>query len=191
MRHDLDTPDLTDEALLAAIAARDDDAFVELVKRHHASIQRFVSRLVSSTQACEDVIQETWLATLNSAGSFRGTSSVRVWLFGIARNKAARHYRRRSGEPARFEALDVLAVRAGWGQEPARAEASLELREVLTAMQSLPEPAREVLVLRDIEGLTNPEVAQVLDLSVAAVKSRIHRARLTLMACLRQEVCDG
>lgn len=177
--------DASDEALLEAVAAGDRDAFTTLAHRHHGGLRRYVSSRLA--EGVDDVMQEVLVAIFRSAPTYEGQSTPRAWFYGIARNCVHRHTRRRVGEPAHFETLElgVLAMRAGWG-EPPRAESALELARVREAIDRLPEQAREVLIMRDVEGMTNPEVADVLGLEIPAVKSRIHRARLALMGELQE-----
>jgi len=180
---------LADEAELIERTARGDRAaFAVLVQRWRDPLFRYL-RSVVPPQAAEDALQETFLAVFRGAGGWRG-GSARGWLFGIARRKAARQRRRRAGEPAHTEPLEVLGGAAGWGttRDPEELASALEDRARLqAALDGLSEEDREVIVLKDLEQLTNPELAELLDLSLAAVKSRLHRARLRLMAELTQE----
>jgi DNA-directed RNA polymerase specialized sigma24 family protein len=111
----------------------------------------------------------------------------------IARNAVRHLHRRRVGEPAHFESvevmtnMDALAVSAGWGCAADGATSDgVFAREVLTAAVAiLPADEREVLILRELDGLSGDETAHVLQVSLAAMKSRLHRARLHLTAVLR------
>jgi RNA polymerase sigma-70 factor (ECF subfamily) len=90
------------------------------------------------------------------------------------------------GEPASFEPLETLGVQAGWGDDGAALE-SLARRDLLRrALRRLRPDDREILVLRELEGLPGAEVAEMLELTLAAMKSRLHRARLRLAAALRE-----
>ena len=140
----------------------------------------------------EDIVQETFQAVFTQADRFEG-EDARAWIFGIGRRQALRVFRKRSGEPERFEPLDQLAVEAGWG-DPENAFNVLEDKRIVReALAVLPLEAREVLLLRDVEGFTTQETATIVDIPIPALKSRLHRARLSLMAQIRrdQEVCDG
>jgi len=174
-----------DLELIAASAQGDRAAFSVLVRRHRAAVWRLARALTASEQAAEDVLQETFLAVYRGASGFRGEGSARSWILGTARLKAARTWRRRAGEPAAPEPLDELGCAAGWG-DPELAVAALEDRDRLhAALWRLAPADREVLVLRDLEQLSGPEVARATGLSEGAVKSRLHRARLRLLAQLR------
>lgn len=138
---------------------------------------------------------------LRAPSSFRGPGSARPWLFGIARRQAARTWRRRVGEPRELLPLGLpdageghgadlleLGLRAGWGEaEDPEALLSLHEREaqLRRAMDALGAADREVIVLRDLEGLSGPEVAALLGIGLPALKTRLHRARLRLLAQLR------
>lgn len=186
-----------DAALLARSAAGDDDAFALLVGRHQASVHRFVRGLVPDADDAEDVLQEAFVAAWRGAAGYRGGGTVRSWLLSIARNAARHHARRRAGEPATVESLDALpfdampldtvAIDAGWGREPAGESPLADARELLDRALARLEPGdRLVLVLRELEGLSGEETAHVLGLTLPAMKSRLHRARLRLVAALRE-----
>jgi RNA polymerase sigma-70 factor, ECF subfamily len=180
-----------DGELIERTARGDRAAFASLVQRWRDPLFRYLRSIVPEESA-EDALQETFLAVFRGAGGFRGDGSARAWLFGIARRMAARQRRRRAGEPARTEPLEALGVAAGWGatRDPEELASALEDRTRLqAALDALSDEDREVIVLADLEQLTGPEVAELLDLSVSAVKSRLHRARLRLMAELSQEAC--
>lgn len=174
-------PDV-DDALIAAFANGDQQAFATFFYRHDASLKRYLSRMVASQASVDDICQDAWIAVLDSASGY-APGNARAWLFGIARRHAARFFRRRAGQPAHLEPLEALGAAAGWGSEHPLAEPE----DVRHALEKLDEDSREVLVLRDVEGFTNDEVAQMLGLSVPAVKSRVHRARLALLALLTAE----
>ena len=175
-----------DDRLLSAAAEGDQSAFEGLVNRHAASVHRFLCSLGASGDDAEDALQECFISAWGSAGTFRGTSSARPWLFAIARNALRRLDRKRVGEPKHLESIDELGERAGWGTGTdfsAQFEAVEELR---WALEHLPVEEREAIVARDIEGLTGAEAAEALQTSLAAMKSRLHRGRLRLMAILRE-----
>lgn len=163
--------------------------------RHQAAIYRFARSLVRTDAEAEDVLQETFLAVWravsgDTAARKDGEASVRSWLFAIARHAAYRRGRRHVGEPAQHESLAALGAAAGWGepQDPERLAAVLESRTALrAALGQLDSDDAAILWLRDVEELTGPEAAHALGLSLAAEKSRLHRARLHLRATLRRE----
>jgi RNA polymerase sigma-70 factor (ECF subfamily) len=185
-----------DVALLTRTGSGDREAFDRLVDRHQAAVFRFIRTLGPDPASSEDILQETFLAAWRGAGTFRAQSSVRTWLFTIARNTAARQYRRRAGEPVRRDlaTLDDLGAAAGWGADPdpeAMAMRQEERAAVARALEALDPEDRRVLVLRDLEELTGEEAADVLEVTLAALKSRLHRARLRFAAHLRRETSHG
>lgn len=170
------------------VASGDRAAFATLVAAHREAMWATLRFHTPSEAAAEDALQETFLAAWRGAASWTGEAPVRAWLRGIARAQAARTWRRRVGQPAVFGELDDnLGAAAGWASgDPERAAARAEQANCLRlALQRLPEEDREVLTLRDQEGLTGPEAAAALGLTLDALKSRLHRARLRLMALLR------
>lgn len=182
-----------DLKLLDRIGARDQSALAELLRRYAGPLLRFLSSLSSDPAAAEDALQETTLSVWKNAAAFRGESTPRAWLYTIARNAMSRQKRGRS-EPVDDVALERLGADAGWGdaQSGARIEKALDDRLSLeSAFASLPEEQREVLLLVDGEELSFHEAAETLGISLAAVKSRLHRARLRVMGSIDKEVADA
>ncbi len=179
----------SDADLLARTAAGDRQAFTTFVGRHQAAAFRYLRNLTRHDADAEDVLQETFLAVWRSAGSFAGTDSARGWLLTIARHAASRLRRRRVGEPDRFESIETIGLEAGWGEIPSP---DVELdrmsqRELIErALAALPDAERETVVLRDLESLPGEQVAELTGVSVAAMKSRLHRGRLRLAALLKE-----
>jgi RNA polymerase sigma-70 factor (ECF subfamily) len=188
------TEDLDDVTLIARVASGDRAAFSALVERHWAPMYRFASHSARDAAAAEDALQETFAAVWRSAGTFRGEAGARGWLYAIARRALGREVAARKDAPEPLEAIGELGEAAGWGDAAAGpcVLAALEDRDhVRKALAALAEPDREVIVLCDVEELTNDEAAAALDVGVAALKSRLHRARLRLLAELRKEGDDA
>ncbi len=178
--------------------AGDEAAGAVFLDRHRGAVWRLLRAACRSEQEAEEALQESFLAVFRAPGAFAGPGSARPWLLGVARRQAARTWRRRSGEPMHAEALDgreeaplvELGVAAGWGEvrDPeARVSAMEDHARLHRALDALSPADREVITLRDLEGLSGPEAAQVLDLPLASLKTRLHRARLRLLARLREE----
>jgi len=187
-------PDAQDESLIDLELARraadgDREAFAALVTRHQASVYR-LARHVAGSEAAEDVLQQAFLSAWQGVARFRGESSVRTWLLTITRNAALTRRVRVAREPIDPTSLDELGIRAGWGgPNPEQLAAAAEQRERLSAaLAALAPEEREILTLRDLEGLAGDEVAAMLGLSLAAMKSRLHRARMSLAAAVRGDV---
>lgn len=175
----------TEEDLLSRAQGGDRAALEALLRRHEAQIYRFGMRMCRDPEDARDVAQETLLSVAKGIGEFRGASSLGTWLYAIARSHCLKRRRRRKGEPADLASLDAdAALRDGLAdasRDPERVAGDRELeRAVDDAVGRLDDAHREVLVLRDAEGLTAPEVAEVLGISVDAVKSRLHRARVAV-----------
>ena len=184
-----------DEVLAAQAAAGDDHAFGQLVSRYEARIYRLACRLTSETDA-PDVLQETFLQVYRNLRTFRGDSRFSTWLYRIATNAALMNRRARARRPSVpldefLPQFDSRGVHAGTPEELQLASRADELLD----RQALAERAREVLarlpdmyrdpfVLRDLEDLSTAEVAELLGLGPAAVRQRVHRARLMLRGYL-------
>lgn len=183
-----DSHAVDDSELLRALAGGGRDAFVALVHQHGAAVHRLAVAMTGSRAAADDVSQEAFLAAWRFAPSFRG-GSARAWLLRITRNAVHRSRRRRVGEPSHQEPLDELAITAGWGDRAQSPdfERALESRELLgRALSSLQTSDQEILTLIELEGMTLAEGASMLELEIPALKSRLHRARLRLLAAVRE-----
>lgn len=177
--HTEEAPD--DAALVTLAAAGDRSAFDRLVERHGAALFRFASRHCSASPDAEDAFQEGLLAAWRGAATFRGDSGVRTWLFQIVLHACRRRSRRRAGEPAVHAGLeDAEALPSDDGGADSKLAARQTASLLARALAALPDESREVLLLRDVEGLSGDEAAGVLGLSLAAMKSRLHRGRLEL-----------
>src|SRR3954449_1351787 len=174
-----------DAPLLPALRAGDEEAFVTLVTRYHATLKRVARAYVSTDAVAEEVAQETWLAVIEGLDRFQQRSTLKTWLFHILANKAKTRGVRerrlvpfaslaRDDQPAvapdRFQ-RDGDAWPGHWAtpprpwEDPERRLASLEARERLrAAISALPEVQQAVLTLRDVEGLEATEVCELLDL---------------------------
>lgn len=172
-----DITEMSDEALLAACGTGDAPALGALFDRFHLAVYRFASRLAMTDDlARDDLVQATFLEVQRAAPSFRGTSSVKTWILGIAAN-IARHTlraeRRRRVHQAKFlERVDAAA-------EPL--DAQLERRKLLAriaeALSRLPRDQQIAFILCDLEQLPGVEVARVLDIPEGTLWRRLHTAR--------------
>lgn len=188
---------LPDTTLLSRIEAGDAEALTVFAKRHQRRLFGYLRALSRSDAQAEDALQETllavWRTSQEPGGRHRPDTPVIGWLLSIARHALYRGARRRAGEPAQTEGLEALAQAAGWGADtdPERVLRALQSRDcVQEALLELDELDREVITLRDLQGFSGEETAAALGLSLAATKSRLHRARLKLHARVL-EVCDA
>ncbi len=179
---------MPDAALLGAAAAGDAQAFTVFMRAHQAAVHRYLAALLGSGADAEDALQETFINAWRAAGTFAATGSARGWLYAIARNVVRHQMRRRVGEPEHIESIDALAARAGWGALPAdglESDASIARETLHAAMRHLPAEECEILTLRELDGFSGDETARLLDISLPAMKSRLHRARIHLAAAVR------
>jgi RNA polymerase sigma-70 factor (ECF subfamily) len=172
----------TDEELVRRSASRDRAAFDALVSRHGGALLRFAARTCGSEGDGADALQEALLAAWRGAGTFRGDAPARTWLFQILVHACRRTTRRRAGVPRAHLTLDEAAAVPSGEELEGRVAARQVGAAIERALGAMTADAREVLLLRDVEGLSGPETAAALDLELAAMKSRLHRARLELKA---------
>ena len=175
-----------DQGLLDAARGGDRTALDQLLTRHQGRVYRFGLKMCRDPEDAKDVLQDTLLAVARNVKDFRGASSVSTWLYTIARSFCIKRRRRSKFAPEQEESLDMGPDgEATQLADPARgADESLAGRQIERALEQaiadLDPMYREVLVLRDVEGLSAPEVAEVMGLTVEAVKSRLHRARVSV-----------
>lgn len=184
---------LTDEELLKIyVEAGRESAFEELVGRYADKVYRLALRMVRDPEKAEDVFQETFTALATKSQTFRGESKFSSWLYRITLNMG--HMQLRSmkkfqntvsiDEYVPYDENGTLMgkiMSKDWSKLPDAVIYSKEALSVINKIvNELPESHRIVFHLRDVEGMTNEETAGVLDISVAAVKSRLHRTRLYL-----------
>lgn len=183
-------PDTPDGDLLDRARAGDRGALEALLERHQAQVYRFGLRMCRDEEDAKDVVQETLIAMARGVRDFRGASSLSTWLFTIARSFCIKKRRRSRFAPQGERSIDTDApLEVGRLADPARTPedivAGQEVEQALErAIAALSPTLREVLLLRDAEGLTAPEVGEILGISPQAVKSRLHRARLAVRAQL-------
>ncbi len=166
------------------------DLAVELVYRQYATrIYAVAFRMLGSTADAEDVTQEVLLQVVRRLDTFRGESSLHTWLYRVTVNAVFALRRKRATSRERLAAAEDARPTAGHSRPAPSPEAELlggELRDRLDrAVRRLPELYRDVFVLADVEQLANAEVGRMLGLSLPAVKSRLHRARLLLREALQ------
>jgi RNA polymerase sigma-70 factor, ECF subfamily len=176
----------TEAALIAAAQAGDVAAFERLSGAYADRLFMLLLRLLGDRTEAEDVAQEVMLRAWRGIGHFQGRSSYFTWLYRIAVNEASRALDRRARRPASVPlGPQELRLPASPGGDPARQAEIRELRMALArALSELPPPLRTAIVLRDIEGLSTQEAAEVAGVGQAAFKSRLHQARLRVRAAV-------
>jgi RNA polymerase sigma-70 factor (ECF subfamily) len=177
-----------DRDLVTAAAGGDRGAFDDLVRRYQGQVVNLARAMTASDLDVDDMAQETFVRVWRSLKGFRGDSSFRTWLYGIAMNVIRTHRGRRSKLRGRFwsassdEESDPIERVASGG---AGAEREVILRDGIDrALKSLPEELRTALVLRDVQGLEDREIADALEVPIGTVESRIFRARQRLRPLL-------
>jgi RNA polymerase sigma-70 factor (ECF subfamily) len=172
----------TDAELVRLAQERDLDAFAEIVRRHERRLRIVLLRILDDTRDVEEAVQDAFVLAWRNLDRYRGEAALFTWLYRIGVNAALARTRRKVHPTTD---LDSLPSEGGAYVPPeVRPEVVAEAHDlrarILAALAKLPFEHREAVVLRDVAGLSNEEVAAALDLSVAAAKSRIHRGRLEL-----------
>ena len=175
-----------ERALVARAQAGEQAAFEELVRRYADRLYAVVVRFVADAGEAEEVTQEAFLRAWRSISRFEGRAQFFTWLYRIAINEAKRRAeRRRSAEQAVPFTEQAIEQAADACEAPDPGAEQAELRGALErAVRALPLEHRTPLILRDIEGLSTREAAQVMELPEAAFKSRLHRARIAVRAAI-------
>jgi RNA polymerase sigma-70 factor (ECF subfamily) len=189
-----------DAELLDRLRAGDERAFVVLVGRYHEPMLRLAASFVPSTAVAEEVVQDTWLAVLRGLERFEGRSSLKTWLFRILVNRArSTGTREQRSVPVADPEPAVDPERFGpagaWADPPehwieaaeARMEAGKLADRIRAWIDELPARQREVVLLRDVEGMTSDEVCSVLELTGVNQRVLLHRGRSRLRQLLEDE----
>ena len=172
-------------------------AFEELISRYEEKAYNLANRFTRNREDAEEVLQDVFTTVYRKIGSFEGKSSFSSWLYRVTVNAALMKLRkRRQNRSVLIEDVISEVDTSVLLKTPERSNTDekvflLEMRSALhKAIQELPEEYRSVFILRDIDGLTSREVSKLLDVSVPAVKSRLHRSRLMLRRSLAVEYRD-
>jgi RNA polymerase sigma-70 factor, ECF subfamily len=194
----------SDEELLRRLRAGDEQAFVTLVERYNGSMLRLALSFVPNRAVAEEVVQDTWLAVLRGLAGFEGRSSLRTWMFTILVNRArTTGSREQRTIPFADTGPVVDASRFGpdgaWSAPPElwieEAENRIEagkLADLLrSAIDGLPDRQREVVLLRDVEGMSSAEVCTALAISEANQRVLLHRGRGKLRQALESGLGNG
>jgi RNA polymerase sigma-70 factor (ECF subfamily) len=185
---------LTDEVLVARARTKDEAAFEELVNRYEDKLYRLAMRFVRNETDAQEILQDAFLSAWRNLPTFEGRAQFGSWMYRVTVNAALMLLRSRNRHPevgvdeVEPSALNDAVVENGqmrantdWSQRPDEQLQSDELRRHIQAsVDALPEGLRTVFLLRDVEELSTEDTAELLALSVPAVKTRLHRARLAL-----------
>lgn len=184
---------MDDQALVRRFSAGEIHAFDELAGRYHAKLHGLAYRMLGNHEDAQDAVQEILVRLLRSLPTYVEKARFSTWLYRLASNTIV-DFRRRHGRAADTLTLDQQEPVASDENDPdAACSRSARAGLIATAMQALPEPQRMLLALRDQEGLSNQEVADILGIEVGTLKARLHRARSSLRKILESglQVSDG
>src|SRR5215475_606179 len=186
-------------ALVADLKAGNEDAFGQLIAQYHQPLYSLIARSLTDPADAADITQEVFIKVFRSIRGFHGESSLRTWLYRIAVHEASnqrrwwsRHKKQELtiDSPVEYtdsgdEGLSLAATLADRGDSPFDCAAQAEMREqVEEALRQVPEVFRTVVVLREIEGFAYEEIAEILNVNIGTVKSRLTRGRSALRALL-------
>ena len=195
----------TDAQLIEAFKAGSMAAMEAIVSRYEDRIFTFGLKMCGQLQDAEDIMQETFLNAFRYLNGFRQETKLRNWLFKIASSACIKKRRKKKCEPDHELSLDAFPGNGenttyqipDWSNDPSSAVMQGEMKQIMdTAIQALPHKNKLVFNLRDIEGFSTKETADILGISVESVKTRLHRARRFLRekiakAYKEQEPDDG
>lgn len=177
-------PDASDDQLMEAFRAGDEQAFEALYDRHAGAVAAFVRRMTGNKHTVEDLVQTTFLAMVRARGRYEPGTNVRAWLFTIAAN-AARDLMRRN----KVRGVDPHAVPEREAAEPVVSDPAA-VRLVESALAALPETQREAVLLHKFQGFSFQEIARILGITESTAKVRAHRGYQRLrndLAALEEE----
>jgi RNA polymerase sigma-70 factor (ECF subfamily) len=191
------TASVTDKQLVVRVQQGDKNAFDLLVIKYQRKIMSLISRYVHDADEVQDVAQEAFIKAYRALPGFRGDSAFYTWLYRIAINTAKNHLVSRSRRPpgSDVELEDAQYMDAGDalrdGETPENSLFGDELRaKVNEALNDLPDDLRTAVTLREFDGLSYEEIAEVMECPVGTVRSRIFRAREAIDKCVKQQM-DG
>ncbi|WP_183972495.1 RNA polymerase sigma factor [Tunturiibacter gelidoferens] len=192
-----------DVALVADLKAGSEEAFAVLIAQYHQPLYSLIARSLNDPADAADITQEVFIKVFRSIRGFHGGSSLRTWLYRIALHEASnqrrwwsRHKKQEITIDSSFEAdsdaennhLSLAATLADRSDSPFDHAAQAETRErVEAALRQIPEAFRTVVILREIEGFTYEEIAEILNVNLGTVKSRLTRGRSALRIILNAD----
>lgn len=191
---EINLKELQDEQLIEQFTKGCGRSYEELIRRYETKVHNLAMRLTRNSEDAEEVLQDVFLTVYRKIEGFEGKAKFSSWLYRITVNAAFMKLRKRRQDQA--VSLDdmmphyqhkIIANRNSHSAQADSMAMNNEIRDALEqAINKLPEDYRAVFILRDIDGLSNKAVGDILDLSIPAVKSRLHRSRLMLRKRLRR-----
>jgi RNA polymerase sigma-70 factor (ECF subfamily) len=175
-----------DSALIKLALAGEDECFMVLANRHLPSVRRRIASIIRNTADVDDLLQEVLLKVWRHLSTFRSESTFRTWITRVAINEALQSYRREQRRPI-HQALGDFDTFASPNESPLQSLTRADTAKVVRkAIVELPAKYRQILILREFEQLSVQEIAQSLHSNIPAVKTRLFRARLMLLAALQR-----
>ncbi|KGI80896.1 RNA polymerase sigma70 factor [Actinopolyspora erythraea] len=172
--------------MLMAAKSGDTSAFDLLVRTHTDRLYRVAVRIVGDPAEAEDAVQDAWVSAWRSLSTFRGDSTAATWLYRVVTNAALSQIRKRRPAVPMDLTDEHLAPAGNTGNPEGAALREEETRRVHAAISRLEPSQRLPLVLRELEGMSYEEIAEVLEVNITALRARLHRARLALLAELKE-----
>ncbi len=176
------SPAASDQILVRAAQSGSVDAFAELVRRHEGAVYRTALRMLGSRADAEDIAQEAFVQAWRSIARFRGESAFSTWIYRITTNRAL------NAIEARRVSVDIDDLELSSHDLPEdMVDRRDRLRETVAAILRLEPQHRALIVLRELEGLSYREIAEILEIAESQVKGRLHRVRAELLGTLEEE----
>ncbi len=178
-----------DEKKLKALRAKDAQAYQELISEVGDSLYNVAFRIVKNAEKAREVVQEALLKMVKNIDRFEGRSSLKTWLYRIAVNEALMSIRKelpRLDDPIeelmpQYDAKITKENLPNWAQDPEKLASDAQFQNFYAdAVEQLPETLRTAYILKDVDGLSENEICEILGITKSAVKNRAHRARLLL-----------
>jgi len=186
-----------DDELVKVAQGGENRAFDELVRRYQDKVYRLCYKILRQEDDAAEALQDAFLSAYRGLKNFKAESTFSTWLYRIATNASLMKYRKRRDKHVSLDQSQNQDDEAeplqltDWSAQPPEELLTAEMREVMAeSIQRLPPELYEVFVMRDIREMSNAEVGKELGLSVAAVKSRLHRARIALRERLNRYFAD-
>lgn len=187
--------DLTDQELVELYQAGQKEVFEEILNRYEGKIYNFGLKMCRHAEDAKDLLQDTFLSVFRYINGFRGETKFKNWLYRIAATACLKKHRRKKNQPETELSWEELLPtdypehdhRPQWLSTPVEQLMNREIRTFIdNVLQELPPKYRQVFLLRDVEQFNTEEVAQIMGINQATVKTRLHRARLFLRNKINQ-----
>ena len=179
--------DLPDRELVLRCQRQDPDAFTELVSRHQDRIYTAITRFCGNPEDASDITQRAFINAYRKIGEFKGDAAFSTWIYRIAFNQAISFRRENRRAPVSIYSKDdeILSEPAEERNPTERLESQETQRKVQQALDLLGEADRQIILLKDLQGASYDEIADILQIPKGTVRSRLHRARLELKTKLK------